>query len=240
MCGISCEPAELIRLYAALVLTAFAVRWLDDVVDENPRRVVGLGSYSMLALALAAACQPAVTGSMVAACYAVGMLGDGRRLLPSGLPPAVESGLSLLAAGLLVGWEPVLAAACTILAVQIADDLRDMGEDQQVKAANLALLWGTVEAGLLAAASLVVAARLAPWIPVLAMAAIPPAESLYRWLADARRPFLASWPETAGEWPETSESSLEAPRDARTPLPPGPGQADSTSPDVPPPGRPGR
>lgn len=189
MFGTSFEPAELVRLYSALVLTAFAVRWLDDVVDHSPRCVEGLGSYSLLALAFAASCHPVVTGSMLVACYAVGMLGDGRRLLPSGLPPAAESVLSLLAAGLLMGWKPVLAATGTILAVQIADDWRDLREDEAVKAANLVRSLGTVEAGLLAVASLVAAAWLAPWLPVLATGAITPAELLYRWLTRDHPPW---------------------------------------------------
>lgn len=168
---------------AAVLLTAFAVKMMDDFMDLRTDIHLGIPSvaerlgdatlpYALVLLALAALFDADTAGSLFAASYAVGMAFDLNRVLPSGLYGWQEAGGVLLLGMLLAGPTVQLWALLTIGFVQAVDDIADMRSDAFTGAANLVRRFGTGEVHMAALALLLAAAYLRPFLTVVVIVAV--------------------------------------------------------------------
>lgn len=181
--------AIILRDLGAAFLTGLAVKLMDDFLDAPLDRCRGqhtiaqrLGSaslpYALIVLALGAALNPPWAVSLFLASYALGMAGDLGRRVPSGMTGYQEALLGLGACMLLFGLLRALAAFSVILAIQVADDLRDWKEDRLAGGGLITRRLGLIETTLALAVSGSVAlsadARMAiiTWIAAGAVSAV--------------------------------------------------------------------
>jgi len=150
------------RLLVAALLTALAVKLLDDLVDSSPDDDLYASRAAYCSLSLCVACLAAASTAvpLFLACYATGMLfkpqSDSRN---ARLRFAESSGVILV---LVVGCGLGRGAAAVLLAcfAQLEDDVLDSRADLGVRPCNLAHRFGVVECALLGAACLLAAACL--------------------------------------------------------------------------------
>lgn len=137
--------SHLLQVGAAF-FCGWAIRLLDDALDEDLDQAVGknnwsarLGSgttaYALYALGIAVLLDAPIAICLLASAYAIGMLGD-TRLLPSKLPGYLEGILLWLASAWRFGLAKAWVALGIMLAVQLCDDLLDRGRDRWVAANN--------------------------------------------------------------------------------------------------------
>ncbi|NLY54007.1 MAG: hypothetical protein GX060_05240 [Firmicutes bacterium] len=159
-------------------LAAFAVGWairlMDDALDQDLDLAVGkanwswrLGpgttAYALFALTLAVLLEPATSICLLAAAYAVGMLGD-TRVLPSKLPSYLEGILLWGGAAWRFGLHTAWTALGIMLAVQLVDDLLDRSRDQWLTARNWTIRLGLIGTGLVTCTLLAVVYWLDAWL----------------------------------------------------------------------------
>lgn len=187
MSGVGYDPAELVGLVrsaAAIFLTGWVVKLMDDFLDlrydilQGERSLairLGEGTlpYSLLLFCLAVLLEPVAACSLFLGAYAAGMASDLERRLPSGLPGVKEALAALLVGFLFLPWHAVLWGVAVMLAVQAVDDLADLAPDRISGNPNLARRFGIVETRLAALGALAVAASLRPLGTVMVFAAIP-------------------------------------------------------------------
>lgn len=135
----------------SIALTAVAVKWLDDFIDDEPyiESFRAGPAYGMLAVLLAAALDFPLTFTLFAACYIVGMFNSLTLKLPSGLPSWAEALLIFGASALLSGLWTALWAVTVIISVQILDDMLDLGDDRNHNRTNTAAQLGIERTGLI-------------------------------------------------------------------------------------------
>lgn len=179
-----------------VLLTALAVKAMDDFLDEPERTVAvaagpSVTAYVAVCLAAAAGLAPGPVISLFLAAYAVGMAPSPWQRLPSGLPSWAESagavGLSALIAG------PVETAGSLLLlaAIQVFDDFWDLRCDRAGGKASAGLALGRWPALALAAVFFGAAAAFSPAKALAGLAAAvgivtaPPTEvpTEFVWLA---------------------------------------------------------
>lgn len=139
MSGIISEflaPAITLRLPLAVIATGIAIKLLDDQLDQardaaahrfNWAQCLGssVTAYALVALSVAMLLADRTAFSLFAAAYAVGMAGDWRRTMPSGLPGWLESKGMLAICVLTLGWAWTLWGLVTIGAIQAWDHAVD-------------------------------------------------------------------------------------------------------------------
>lgn len=156
MCGGSFELWALVRAAVAVGGTAYAVKVMDDGLDEPETVSAARVAYALAALAVAAAADRSLALAGFFASYAWGMAAGPRAFrggdrLPSGLFGWMESLAALALAGWVAGPRPGLAALCAAGAVQCADDVLDGAADRRAGARSVALRWGRPAAAMLGA-----------------------------------------------------------------------------------------
>lgn len=172
--------------FAAVTLTAFVVRWMDDLVDgEFPTghaRETTVALYSLLALALACVLDAQRALALFLGSYSLGMWSAGSQRLPLGLTPWQEALGAIAASVAAAGWALALAALAALVAIQAADDLHDAEEDLFRGAPNWVYRWGRAETVLVGLIGLLVAALLEPALLVTAFGAVAVVQSVSgRW-----------------------------------------------------------
>jgi 4-hydroxybenzoate polyprenyltransferase len=149
-------------LFSTLAL-AIALRLLDDYIDLHFDQISGrrtlaafLGEasviYALLALAIAALISTRAAIALFFAAYAVGMVGDMQRRMPSGFTGYQEACLVLIIGAFGVGLAGMCWSFCLMAAWQCFDDYYDQVEDRRSNNRNLCRRWGSGEvimAGLL-------------------------------------------------------------------------------------------
>ncbi len=147
------------RLGAVLCM-ALAVKLMDDLLDgdlgrvdrEGAEAVLGAGGAAAYALFLgmvAAALNTEWAVTLFLAAYAVGMLDDPLRRLPSRLPAGVESFLAVMIGILAYGWRSALASLACMVVIQALDDLVDYRRDLQAGRRNWVTATGKFEVALM-------------------------------------------------------------------------------------------
>lgn len=180
--GFELELINALRVGAALLLTGLAIRLMDDFLDLRydaqagiPSPAVRLGEatlpYGLLALAAGAALHAPTSLTLFFAAYAVGMIQDLRRPLPSGIAGWQEGGIVLVFGALLLGFWTQVWALAVMLFIQAVDDLLDYRLDRMSGNPNLVRAYGYVEVCLVALLCLVIAAMLQPIGTGMAIAA---------------------------------------------------------------------
>lgn len=158
--------------FAAACCVGWAIRLMDDALDQEVDQVVGrtnladrlqggTTAYALLTLVLAVSADRMVTLSLFAGAYAVGMMGD-QRQLPSGLPGWLEGLLVMAVALAQVGLPSLLAGGLIMLMVQLLDDWQDRRIDHWRHTGRALKQLGPIGAGLVAFLSCVVAVALNP------------------------------------------------------------------------------
>ena len=121
----------------AVVLTALAVKDLDDFVDAgraDDHRPV----YAAMLLAMAGLVAARFALPFFVAAWCVGMRHDLTRRLPSGLTGLWESILGLTACALLAGPIATVTAVAAVTGGQLLDDVLDAARDRQAGRLNWA------------------------------------------------------------------------------------------------------
>lgn len=175
MFGVGFEEALIpaVRAGAAILCAGLAVKLMDDFLDLQydsqagiPSPAVRLGEatlpYGLILLAVGAAFHPPVALSLFLAAYAIGMVQDLKRSLPSGLTGWQESLLSLGLGALLLGPVIQIWGLAMMVFVQAVDDTIDYHVDQMSGNPNLLRRFGWVEVNGVAFVCLVLAAWLYP------------------------------------------------------------------------------
>lgn len=152
----------------AVLLTALAVRILDDAFDETPKVSAGTVAYVAVLVALGATVETTTAMTLFLACYALGMTTDLGRPLPSGFTALGEGALVLLLGAWRFGGPAMLGALAVITFIQAADDVIDYPRDLEMGVASWATRWGRVETMLLGSAAFTLAMRLDPVVAVSA------------------------------------------------------------------------
>lgn len=150
----------LVKQVVAILCAGMAIRLMDDVVDRASDKSIGLVTsvdqladtalvYALAALATGAFLAPALVGALFLAAYAVGMGGDLKRRLPSGLSGYQESvlviAIGIAGAGVwIMSW-----AVAVMVALQAIDDLRDLTIDGRTGSRNMCQVLGQGEVILL-------------------------------------------------------------------------------------------
>lgn len=161
---------ELFSTVLSVLLCSIAVKMTDDFLDHdldtragsyNFSAQLGPGAiiYGMLALALAASMNAAVSIPLFLASYSIGMFNDFKQSFPSGLSGLQESLLVFFAGSVLWSWQSMLFSTLFIFSIQLFDDYLDMHTDQLAGYRNLAHRIGKVECLLLSIVTL-----LASWL----------------------------------------------------------------------------
>ncbi len=184
--------------FGAVLCMAVAVKLMDDLLDGDvggPRdhdlvsrhetRALGAGGAAAYALGLgmvAAALNTEWAVTLFLASYAVGMLDDPLRRLPSRLPAGVESFLAILIGVSAYGWRSAVASLACIVLIQALDDLVDYRSDLQAGRRNwavatvkfevtlIAMIWFVI--GLSLDWARLVASLLAVWLVMFAAARV--------------------------------------------------------------------
>lgn len=151
--------------------TGLSVKLMDDFLDEERDGIAGIRNwaqllgrsimaYSLLALAVATALNPAWAVSLFLASYAVGMAHEHGERLPSGLKSYQEAMLALAAGWFLFGPTEMVTSLVLVIFLQAVDDLRDWRQDRELGRQSLVTSLGPVEAVLLAGIMLVLSGSL--------------------------------------------------------------------------------
>lgn len=169
----------------ATALCAAAVKLLDDFLDQDLDRaagrpnlaaVFGNGSvvYAAVLLGLASGINAPLSLALFFASYAIGMVNELGRLLPSRLSGWQESLLALAAGAYIAGLTTALFALFFVLAIQLLDDCLDLTADRRAGQRNFAVRFGLAECLCLSLAAFLVAWRLDAvlFAPVLAGTAL--------------------------------------------------------------------
>lgn len=171
---------EITVLALALTLTGASIKLMDDTMDaeldrerNQPNWSASLGPaavpYALFLLVVGTALAPRESAAIFLATYGVGMAGEFRRRMPTGLKGYEESLVALLAGVVLLGPRLMLWAASLMLSAQLADDLLDLKEDRDAGFSNLAAALGSWESGLAAAGLWLVSLLLEPVKTVVAV-----------------------------------------------------------------------
>lgn len=140
--------------FGSAFFVGWAIRLMDDALDSDLDQLVGkinwstrLGggttAYALYAFAFAVLLNPAVGVTLLAGAYAVGMIGESRRL-PTRLPGYLEGALLWLASAWRFGLATAWAALGIMIAVQLIDDLLDHAQDQWLKSPNWTTKMGLI------------------------------------------------------------------------------------------------
>lgn len=156
----------------AALLTACAVKLLDDLVDSGPEDFLNAGRATYCSLSLCVACLAAASTAvpLFLACYATGMLfkpqSDNR---DARLRCAESAGIILV---LIVGCGLARGVAALFFAgfAQLTDDVLDFRADSGARPGSLAHRFGVVECSLVGAACMLTAASLDRVLAVCALA----------------------------------------------------------------------
>lgn len=172
-----------VRAGAAILCTGLAVKLMDDFLDLKydsqagiPSPAVRLGEatlpYGLILLALGAAFHAPIALALFIAAYAVGMVQDLGRPLPSGLAGWQESVVVLGLGALLLGPVMQIWGLAVMVFVQAIDDVMDYELDQVSGNPNLVRRFGWVEVNSVALGCFILAALLHPIATGLAIAAV--------------------------------------------------------------------
>lgn len=164
----------LVRAALAILCTGVAVKLMDDFLDFRydaqygiPSPAVRLGEatlpYAMAALALGAAMNATLALCLFSSAYAIGMVQDLGRPLPSGLLGWQEGLLAVGIGALCLDPFVQLWALVVMAFVQAVDDLFDLKSDAMAGSPNLARRFGVGEVRLAALGLLALAAALRPF-----------------------------------------------------------------------------
>lgn len=172
-----------VRAGAAIICSGLAVKLMDDFLDLQydsqagiPSPAVRLGEatlpYGLILLAIGAAFHAPIALSLFFAAYAIGMVQDLRRPLPSGLTGWQESLLVLGLGALLLGPVNQIWGLAIMVFVQAIDDTIDYHVDQMSGNPNLLRRFGWVEVNGVAFGCFVLAAWLYPIETALTIVAV--------------------------------------------------------------------
>lgn len=172
-----------VRAGAAIICSGLAVKLMDDFLDLQydsqagiPSPAVRLGEatlpYGLILLAIGAAFHAPIALSLFFAAYAIGMVQDLRRPLPSGLTGWQESLLVLGLGALLLGPVNQIWGLAIMVFVQAIDDTIDYHVDQMSGNPNLLRRFGWVEVNGVAFGCFVLAALLYPIETALTIVAV--------------------------------------------------------------------
>ncbi|HHX02245.1 MAG TPA: hypothetical protein GX739_06200 [Firmicutes bacterium] len=171
MPGSFSELIVLMPSIGATVLTAIAVKWLDDCIDEkHPTNSVRSGAaYSLLAILVAAILDLPLTIALFSACYVIGMFTSMTQKLPSGLPGWLESMLILIFAAVYCGLAATFWSVLVIYSVQLLDDLLDYRLDEQQNRSNVVNDLGVERTIILFSFCFYISVAIEPFLSVLVL-----------------------------------------------------------------------
>lgn len=147
--------SEWTRMFFSTVLCSFAIKLLDDYLDQEIDTACGehnwinyLGegavAYSLPFLAISVALHPGIGVSLFLASWTVGMYRDLHVKYPSRLRGWQESAIVMAAGFYFAGWDTMTFSLLIAAAVQLSDDIIDRYTDQATGIRNLAHQWGVM------------------------------------------------------------------------------------------------
>jgi len=181
--GFDADPLGIVRTIAAILCVGLAITFLDDFMDLRrdtefgvPSVAVRLGEatlpYTMVLFALAVAFNMKVAVSLFAASYALGMVFDLNRMLPSGLLGWHESAIVLGIAAFASGPTFILWALAIMSFVQCIDDMIDYNHDAMSGNANVVRRFGIGEVRIVTIGLLFAASFISPFYTACVIAGV--------------------------------------------------------------------
>ncbi len=132
-------------------------------VNWSTRLGKGTTAYALYAFAFSVLLDPEIGVCLLTAAYAVGMVGETRRL-PTRLPGYLEGALLWLTSAWRFGLKTAWAALGIMIAVQLIDDLLDQAQDQWLMSPNWTTKLGIIGTLLVSVTLLAVLHFLDPWL----------------------------------------------------------------------------
>ncbi|MDI9420586.1 MAG: hypothetical protein GX228_00695 [Firmicutes bacterium] len=165
------EWIQIMPSVGAVILTAVAVKWLDDCIDEDnlTNSMRGGAAYSLTAILVASVLDLPLTIALFSACFMIGMFSSMTIKLPSGLPGWLESSLLFMFASVYSGLRTAIWAVLVIYSVQILDDLLDYNADHQRCIFNLARAIGIEQSMILFLFCFYLSVAIEPMLSVLVL-----------------------------------------------------------------------
>ncbi|NLM97031.1 MAG: hypothetical protein GX175_05405 [Halanaerobiaceae bacterium] len=161
------------RSFLGIFLMAIVIKLMDDFLDKDIDRLTdqwnlalilerALVPYSFILLILSLYFSFNESVSAFAASYTIGMAGDYKERLPTGLYSWQEGILVLLIGAFISSIYDIIAALANICLIQIIDDLIDLKRDIKTKNHNIVIIYGKVNSYISAGILVLLALRFFP------------------------------------------------------------------------------
>ena len=149
------EICNFLHSFIAVFLTAFAVKIIDDYLDQdmdngiqkNWALLLGPGCviYAILLLAIGFTLNTPLCFALFLSCYTVGMYNNMFTVLPLHMKGWQESLIVLFIGIMVTNLTIIVFSICLVTATQLLDDCIDYHVDMALGSGNLASKWGTLE-----------------------------------------------------------------------------------------------
>lgn len=188
-------------------LTGFVIKLMDDYLDQEYDAETGYHSlaqrlgkaalpYTLLTFAFGCLLMPSIAVSYFFAAYAVGMVGEMPRLLPSRLSGFQETAIVSIVGVFTIGWHQFVLSLLIVLAIQAVDDLLDYTHACDRGGRNWVVRWGKQPVQVFATTSSLVAF----WLdPLQTLAAFLGAWIVVRMMSSLAGKGVDTLPEGGGE-----------------------------------------